>query len=214
MAMLRDLRQLPKLLEKVEGHAKKAQLKAMIQTLQIAKKESLINIKKFQNTQGRRRTGGLAKALFTEADIEKGKVVGRMGSQGIPYGAIHEFGGVVKHKKAQNLWLKQYTGGASKFKNMTPREFVEKMRRFPGNFKIFKSKKGNLIAAFTFMKHLKKSMKTRMVPLFVLKKQVEIPPRPYIRPALERSMKSFPGLYRDNLTLRLGRMSKGSGGKK
>jgi phage gpG-like protein len=124
--------------------------------------------------------------------------------RGIPYGAIHEFGGTITAKKAKHLWVKVDHKG--KFKRLTPREFFELRRkeqtrarakttgrgggRRGKRYDIFRSKKGNLIAAE--IDQLKSGNKIR--PLFVLKKSVNIPARPYIQPAIAAAVKDWPKL--------------------
>lgn len=51
----------------------------------------------------KRRTGHLARSIKGEARLESDRVIGIIGSTGVPYARIHEYGGVITPKKAKIL---------------------------------------------------------------------------------------------------------------
>ena len=193
---------------------------AFLQAIEGARGEAIKNAKKnFTGRMGRKLSGRLINSIFAEVDVpSKGsdKVPsGSLGTRGIPYGAIHEFGGGIDPVNAKHLWVKVNHKG--KFKRLTPTEFFElrKKEQLRGKartrlkrkglagpdrktgasrafkkrktFDVFESRKGNLIAAE--VTHLKTKVKVN--PLFALKDHVDIPERPYIRPAIRKSFRNF-----------------------
>lgn len=78
----------------------------------------------------------------------------------LEYGAIHEFGGTIKPKNAKYLAIPvgSYTGSPKKYSDL----------------KVKKTGRGNLVL-------IDASNRVQ----YVLKSSVEIPPRPYLRPALD-----------------------------
>jgi len=115
-------------------------------------------------------------------------VTGEMSSAGVPYAAIHEFGGTIKAKgKALAIPLPENrkSDGSPK---ITIRELFgglgSKVFTTPGGVVMLASSKGKKF--------------TKLTPMFVFKKSVDIKARPYIRPALAASkdtiLKNF-GLF-------------------
>lgn len=182
---------------------------ALLETGVLARKLAIINAKRqFKGNPkiGRKLTGQLLKSIKVKFDVtDKGGGTAFLTVEGIPYGAIQEFGGIIRPKPggAKHLWVK--TDYRGKFKRMTPTDFFNmrakqradnraRPRQKKGDrfrrtrtFDVFKSKKGNLIAAQ--VDHLKTKLKIRT--LFALKDSVKIPARPYLRPAANLAGKVF-----------------------
>lgn len=130
-----------------------------------------------------RRTGALSKIQFK---IDYRKITSRIGNRAIsgnpvPYDAIQEFGGTIRPKRSKYLAIpigKALTSaGVARFR---PREIE---RNGYDRSACFRSKAGNLI--LWGMKDLK--TKTKVVPLFVLKKSVTIKASRWMRNTIEEA---------------------------
>jgi hypothetical protein len=187
--MARSIEQLVDYVKKTQNATFKAYTRALLSMLSHAEAEAKRNItRQFVGRNGRKLSGRMLNSVFFDVqfDASKGNLpIGVFGTRGIPYGRIHEYGGEIRPKKAKHLWLKQWGGRADKFRRMTPTEFIKEKNSNPKEYKIFMSKKNNLIAAYT-------PANGDIVPLFVLRQRVTIPERPYLRPALETALKDFP----------------------
>lgn len=187
--MARPIEDLIKYIRSVKGSTYKTYTRALLASLSQAEAEAKRNItRQFVGRNGRRLSGRLLNSVFHTVSFDSNKnglPTGILGVKGIPYGLIHEYGGTITPKKAKNLWIKQWGGRADKFRRLTPTEFINLKKSNPEQYKIFRSKKNNLIAAYT-------PAAGQVVPLFVLRQKVTIPERPYLRPALETALKDFP----------------------
>lgn len=172
---------------------------ALIETGQDARKFAIENAKRqFKGDPkiGRRLTGQLLKSIKVVFEVSKAQLPKAFLSvEGIPYGAIHEFGGTIKPRRAKNLWVK--VDYKTPYKRLTPREFMSMRGKRVGaggagagvkTWSLFKTPKGATIAAEV---RSFKSVPARVRPLFVLKKQVNIPERPYLRPAADKAGKAL-----------------------
>jgi len=157
----------------------------------------------FTGRNGRTLTGRLLNSVFSGFEKQgSGLPIGFVGVRGIPYGAIHEYGGVITPKKAKNLWLKNHRAPA-KFKRLTPREFVERMQKNSANrthgqetYNIIPGKNGPTAVVQKNFKTADsglsaKSLDNKIIPLFFLRKKVTIPERPYLRPAIKEGVSGF-----------------------
>ena len=117
-----------------------------------------------------RRTGHLAGSIKYTVEESGTSFMGRVGSS-LEYSAIHETGGTITAKRAKYLTIPLQSA-------MTPAGVVRKparkwadtfVRKISNNLFIFSKESG------------------RPVPIFLLKKSVKIPKRPYIAPALEET---------------------------
>jgi len=119
-----------------------------------------------------RRSGNLARSVGAEVRMVGPmtlRLVGFVRSTA-PYARIHEYGGVIKPKKAKFLAipLQKTRGGAASFASaMGP-------RNYPGKLTFVVSKKGNLLLGLVLYKGGKQK---GFKPLYVLKRSVYIPPR-------------------------------------
>jgi len=103
---------------------------------------------------------------------ENGVIKGEVGPEGVPYASIHEFGGEITPKNAKYLAIPlDEVKGPDGIARAKPMDFA-------GRSFFIKSRAGNLILAM-------RAEGGEMVPLFLMKKSVKVPARPYIRPALE-----------------------------
>jgi phage gpG-like protein len=188
-----DISKLVDYLRTTKDAAMKAYVQSLLSFLTQAEAQAKRNAtRQFTGRRGRKLSGRLLNSIYTALEIVNGKPKGVIGTRGIPYGAIHEFGGDITPKKAKNLWVKQWGGKADKFRRLTPTEFIKLKEQNPSQYKIFRSQKNNLIAAYT-------PTAGEVVPLFVLRQRVTIPERPYIRPAVETALKGFPEKMRQNI---------------
>lgn len=153
------------------------------------------NAAKF-NPSERTRTGRLVNSIIMGFDREAAeglyldragvyKPVGWVGvamPTGKGYGAIHEYGGIIKPVKAKNLWI-PFSPLAKK---LTPTQFMEMMRRKPRGAFI---KDGMaLMADGPIIKGKKPSWQV----VYLLLKEVRIPARPYVTPAVDEANKMLP----------------------
>lgn len=182
-----------------------AYVRTLVGVLSIAEAKAKRNAtQQFTGRRGRKLSGRLLNSIFTMVDFNRGNSllpVGVLGTRGIPYGRIHEYGGEITPKKAKHLWVKQWGGRADKFRRLTPTEFIKLKQQNPSQYKIFRSQanRNNLIAAY-------EPSAGDVVPLFVLRDRVNIPSRPYLTPAVEEALKEFPGRFQDNLRAQLTRL--------
>ena len=110
--------------------------------------------------QGLIRTRTLSRSLDAEISEQSAtRAVVDVGTN-LEHGAIHEFGGTIKPKSAKYLAIPvgSYTGSPKKYSDL----------------KVKKTGRGNLVL-------IDASNRVQ----YVLKSSVEIPPRPYLRPALD-----------------------------
>ena len=138
-----------------------------------------------------------------------------------PYGRIHEYGGPIVPVKAKYLWIPlvgpKSSGERGRFKNLTPRDLVGRLkqqersgkrkgfsysqkkkgklfgskRKFEGEFKISPDQSGNLTAWFVRNIGKGKGLRHKFYALYALRKRVDIPARPYVRPAVELEYAKF-----------------------
>lgn len=211
MANARNINMLLKFLKDSQSAVVRGHTIALLETTQKAESMAQQNIRKnFTGRMGRKRTGRLSNGVFTQFSKPGAGdkfASASIGVRGVPYAATMEFGDKNrKPVKAQHLWVK--TDYKGKFKSLTPTEFMElrkkakqeakaRPRRKPGEpfkssktYSIFTSKKGNLIAAEV----LRLKTKVKIRPLFALKDSVDIPARPYLQPAVDKSLKGFRAL--------------------
>ncbi len=211
-----EIRQLQGFIADLRGPITRAAVKATIQTAQNAAAGAQRNAQRnFKGTPDRPKRGFLQNAIFAGYDIQTKAgsrymaeafvaVRANKGNEGTkPYGRIHEEGGTIKPVHANSLWIPQFgpgsTGDLAQFKNMTPTLFMAAMQG--------KTLKSGLIAGFAilggaagFFKWVagkgktvrsRGAFKMKFIALFILKKQVTIPARPYIAPSIAFEMPKF-----------------------
>lgn len=135
-----------------------------------------------------KKLGGLRDSITYQM---RNPVVARVGSS-IKYGALHEFGGTIR--PVTKKFLRVAVNNQAKELNL---QIGKKSIRDVGPFRIFKSKRGNLMAVgvdavksrqyFTNAAGKRVEQIRSGAPVFVLKPLVEMPKRPFMRPALEWS---------------------------
>lgn len=110
-------------------------------------------------------SGALINSIFSEVQ-QKGPGLTNLlvGSKGVVYAAIHEFGGTIVPKRAKWLTLP-----------LTKQARDMKARDFQDTF-FLTSRRGNLFIA--------RQVGDNIETLYLLRKQVNIPERPYLRPAM------------------------------
>ena len=171
---------------------------ALIEMTQDVEKRAKQNAtNQFKGRNGYTLTGRLLNSIFSGFEKRgKGLPIGFVGVRGIPYGAIHEFGGVITPKKAKNLWVKNYHA-PKKFKRMTPTEFIDKMKSNPTSdlkggretFSIITSKDKKTKIAALVQNYVTRPDK--VTALFFLRQKVTIPKRPYLSPAIVDGVTGF-----------------------
>lgn len=203
---------------------------SLVKAINKAENHAKRNVTKtFKGSRDRPKTGQLTAAVFSGYEFKKGEspegfvgVRSKKGAAGTkPYGRIHEFGGIIKPRKAKYLWIPLFgsksPGMLGNFRNMTPRDFVKKMketrkagettfehwgakgRKKPqtlkkkrATFSIFRSMNNELIAWYSERTGSGRSARERGFALFLLRTRVIIPARPYIRPAVEKAWAELP----------------------
>jgi len=167
-----------------------ALLQATIDAERLAKRNAT---RQFTGRRNRKLSGRLLNSIYSGFTEAGGMPQSFIGTKGIPYGAVHEYGhDGIKPVKAQHLWVKMWGGAADKFRRMTPTDFIKEMRNSKA-FQIFRSKAGNLLA-FHVVKISGKKVKYKLTPLFHLRDEVKIKERPYLRPAIEEAFEDFGGI--------------------
>ena len=130
-----------------------------------------IQFKKLRGQVLNRRTGRLADTAEYHIQKKDRIVSGHVGFKQ-PYATIHEKGGTIQAKYAEYLTMPLPRA-------LTPAGVVKKPATDWEDTFVQKSKKGNLII-------FQKSGRN-IIPLFVLKRKVKIPKRPYIAPSLKET---------------------------
>ena len=132
------------------------------------------------------RTGRLRSSITNLVQRVGNVIIGIVGTN-VRYGAIHEFGGVIRPKSSKYLAIPL---DAAK----TPSGVARGGPRSFQNTFVRKTQAGNLII---FGKPNPGAKEAE--PLFILKKFVRIPARPYMRPALEENAENIRQLFRNTL---------------
>jgi phage gpG-like protein len=194
MAETRNIREIVKYVRGLQTMRQKAYTVALIETATFARGAAIkIARTQFIGRNGRKLSGRLSNSIFNSFDIDPGKEypTAYVGTQGIPYGAIHEYGGTIKPKKAKFLWIKQWEGVPGFLKRITPSEFVNKMKKEPDVYGI----RDQVAFYFGTKRKVKQSKKSigKFISLFILRKSVKMPERPYLRPAVEWAVTGFSG---------------------
>lgn len=195
MAKVADVREIVDYIKSLGSGVTRAIMKAQLAT--ITKAEALAKgnaQRQFVGRNDRRLSGSLMNSIYSGMENDNGKFVGFVGVRNIPYGAVHEFGtddlpgGAIKPKNAKNLWIPQHANirslGGSR---MTPREFIKLKQQNPRMFYLNDKVAGKW--------ENPKAKTRRLIPLFFLTKQVKIPARPYVRPAIEAAIEFFPDYF-------------------
>lgn len=168
----------------VRGHAE-TMLRVTLEAEALAKRNAT---KVFIGRNGRKLSGRLLNSIFSSfTPFNEGQSLprGYIGTRGIPYGAIHEFGGQIEPVQAKWLWIKQHGGPADQFRRLTPKEFVAKMKAKDRRFKIVGKGTTGKVAIFQALKD------SDPIKLFALASSVTIPARPYLRPAVEEVFEKY-----------------------
>jgi len=175
------------LIRDMAGGIEKAKAKAVMQTTMEAHDFAVRNAKAyFNNTKGRVRTGQLTNSIYQGYD--EAKAEGFIASR-LVYARILEYGGTIKPVYAKHLWVKNHEAG-SRFKRMTPREFMSAKQSDPDHFSIFKNPHtGRLIAAY----NENPGSPGQAMALFTLRDSVTLKSRPYMLPAAQEAMKRMAG---------------------
>lgn len=199
MGKVRPLSQFLTAIKRTESIAVKAHGLALIATTQAAERFAKLHYQRqfpgSEQRMGYVKSGRLLNSIYSDYDASNLRSF--VGVRGIPYGAIHEYGGTIVPKKAKNLWVRSpaINKKGSKYRRMTPSEFYQRAKdnRDPsGKYVYWKAKSGATIAA-VFEKVGKN--KERFTPLFFLRKKVKIPARPYIAPGIKQAIPGYNKFY-------------------
>jgi len=147
------------------------------------------NIRDNFNVMSGRMLGSVGKSKKVKEDAD-GIIVGEIGLKGVPYASIREFGGVIKPKNALALTIPtEENMRRDGLPKLTAQEIMKSGRGFIHNGIMFQKK---------FKVEKGKSLKEEVTAMFILKKSVTVPARPYLRPAIaqtqEQILKNF-GLF-------------------
>jgi len=198
--MARDIHLLRDYIAEIKSGFKRAHALAAVEMGQKAELIAKKNIiKNFTGRNGYRLTGRLLNSVFWALDTKTNNGFPKLlvGVRGIPYGAIHEFGGKITPKKAKNLWVKNYNA-PKQFKRMSPTEFIQAKNQNPGQYIIlnktafWRDTGSKVRARKSVLKGAKLSGNASdWHALFFLMKKVTIPERPYLRPAVKEVSKIY-----------------------
>jgi phage gpG-like protein len=203
MAETRNIREIVKYVRGLQTMRQKAYTVALIETATLARGEAIkIARTQFIGRNGRKLSSQLLDRIFSSIDTDPGKEypTAYVGTYGIPYGRIHEYGGTIRPKKAKFLWIKQWEGVPGFLRRITPKEFFINMKKMPHVY--------GIIDQVAFYFGTKRKVKLRkgetfgqahkrlgeFISLFILRKSVKMPERPYLRPAVKISVRGFSAL--------------------
>ena len=172
----------------VRGHAENL-LKIVANAEAYAKKNAT---KQFIGRNGRKLSGRLLNSIYSGFDklnASQSLPKGFVGTRGIPYGRIHELGGEIVPKKAKFLWMKDHT--SRKFRRITPREFISRMKK-DDRFQLRMGQKGGVAVYLKGRRKKKKNMSVSdFQVLFRLTKKVRMPKRPFLQPAADKAAREY-----------------------
>lgn len=190
-----DIKELVKVVRDAKDGLERAKILALVKVLLSGEAKAKDNYRKeFIGRNGRTLSGMLLNSIYSGMEKPEGDdLTGFVGVRNIPYGAVHEFGsdGPITPKKAKHLWVKNHHVD-SRFKRMTPREFMQSKMQSPDEFSIHKTKSGNLAAWHVDLIGKGKAKRQKVTALFFLLDSVKIPERPYIRPAVAEAWEEYP----------------------
>lgn len=164
-----------KKLKDAEKKLPQALMRAMEDTLGIIETQAKMNVTTGGVSGLHVRTGHLRRSITHEGPKKQGnRIIGKIGATA-PYAPVHEFGATITPKKTKFLAIP-----------LGPAKTAAGAARAPGprhysNTFIRKSKAGKLII-------FQKLGKKRIIPLFVLVKRVVVPKRPWLLPAINKSV--------------------------
>jgi len=192
-----DIKQLSAHIAKTSNLMRKSRDEALLRTAINATMQAKINsTKQFTGRWGYTLSGRLLNSIQYRFDKgTEGKIEAYVGAYGIPYGAIHEFGGKIVPKDAKYLWMRLPATNmkGSPWRRLSPSEFYKKAKKVSSGFYYFTSKKGNVFAAYKDPDLDDDEGKPEL--LFWLRDSVKIPERPYLRPAVATEMRKYPSLF-------------------
>lgn len=160
----------------------RAQLKAMQKSISQQMRRALTTLEAeiVQNVRSKSglhvRTGALLNSIGGSKKVtvnSDGSVTGQIGSVGIPYAAIHEFGGTVKAVNKQYLAIPTEENRRNDGSPIVTTDALRAMQKLGLSF---------IDKGVIFQKTSKEDQTP--IAMFILKKSVDIPARPYLRPAL------------------------------
>ncbi len=193
MAKARNIRELTAYMMATRSAVVKGHAAAVIEMTQRAEQIAKANVKKnFPGRGGRTLTGRLLNSVFSGFEVNPGLSLptGFIGTQGTPYGRIHEEGGKITPQKAKHLWVKNYEGDAKNFKRLTPTQWFmlfqksARDRKSKQNFKFSFTRAGKPWAAGV-------EEGDDFTPLFFLRDEVNMPARPFIMPAVREATADY-----------------------
>ena len=185
-------KELLEFLSNVADKTGKAWNRALLRTMPKAELQAKKNVKEnFPGRNNYRLTGGLLNSIshgFSNSRTQF--LTAFLQSSGIPYNAIHEFGGEIKPQKANNLWIKNHDVD-NRNRTLTPREFMAKLLTQRASdedrYAILRAKSSKKLTAFEFRNG-------KAEALFFLRKKVNIPARPYLEPAMVKTGEELPAI--------------------
>ena len=169
-----------------------ANLEILAKLGSVAELEAKSNSKsQFIGRGGRKLSGRLINSIFWKIGKHNNKNAAFVGTRGIPYGRIHEYGGKIEPKSAKFLWIRAPYANKGTFKNFTPKDFYRATKTDPEQYfysgyfggkgaAMFKPKGGKTLRA-----------------LFFLKQSVFMPKRPYLTPAAEKASSLYKEYFND-----------------
>jgi len=186
------IKDLSKFILESKDATESAKLRALIATVQFAEAQAKKNAKEqFKGRNDRTLTGRLLNSIYSGYEKQEGpngEITGYVGTKGIPYGRIHEYGGTIVPIKAKHLWIPQY----AKAGKMTPKEFIRLTQSNPKFYHLFNKFAGRWTGAYRYSNDRGSKIKKKVYePLFFLVDKVTIPERPYITPAMEVALEKF-----------------------
>lgn len=235
MAKVKKIKSIANYFKRLNDVYLAAHVKTLIAITLDAQKRTIMMAKlKFTGRGGRRLTGQLMRSITSgfEGDFRRIKNITKLPSGfisvAVPYAAIHELGsgglpgGVIKPKRAKNLWIKLIHTG--KFKRITPTEFFRLMNQAETKGRVQsrllargkdigrKTKSGRTIKPSvedfgiigkpgrqTAVHMIRKGKSVKVTPLFALRKKVKIPKRPYVGPSIKAALRFYNVKYGVNL---------------
>jgi phage gpG-like protein len=161
--------------------------------LEIGQKAELYakqNIKeKFGGRNNYTLSGGLLNSIFNRFTTKAGKSIAIIGSKGVPYARIHEFGGIIKPVNAKYLWMRTPEANAKGIddRRMRPKDFYKQHKA--GDKTLFYDRNENGLFAM-------REQAGDDLPIFQLIKRAKIPKIEYLKPAVMKASDDYFPAYK------------------
>lgn len=188
-----DIAKMSNIIQQTGDLMRKAHYQALLTVTLKADEDAKLNIRKnFTGRRGYTLSGRLLNSIRIKFNKQDDKMDGTIGSYGVPYARIHEYGGTIKPVNWKHLWLRlpATTEKASPWRRLQPSDFYKRAKDKKPGYYYATSKAGNKFAMYRDPDSEDNENNGMGTPLFWLRDKsqpVHMPARPYLRPAVKQA---------------------------